>query len=140
MKTSSSHDEGCERRWLLNTIEFKGENGTVKEAVVEEINWQKAENGRLTMVGTGKTETIRADIVFLALGFVHPIHEGLLDELGVVYDVRGNVAVDRESRSSVANVFATGDAVMGASLVVKAIASGRKVAECVHQMLTEEKD
>ena len=92
------------RRWLLNTIEFKGENGTVKEAVVEEINWQKAENGRLTMVGTGKTETIRADIVFLALG------------------------------------FATGDAVMGASLVVKAIASGRKVAECVHQMLIEEKD
>jgi glutamate synthase (NADPH/NADH) small chain len=140
LKTSSSHDEGCERRWLLNTIEFKGENGTVKEAVVEEINWQKAENGRLTMVGTGKTETIRADIVFLALGFVHPIHEGLLDELGVVYDVRGNVAVDRENRSSVVNVFATGDAVMGASLVVKAIASGRKVAECVHQMLTEEKD
>ena len=79
-------------------------------------------------------------LVFLALGFVHPIHEGLLDELGVVYDVRGNVAVDRENRSSVVNVFATGDAVMGASLVVKAIASGRKVAECVHQMLIEEKD
>ncbi len=140
LKTSSSHNEGCERRWLLNTIEFKGENGAVKEAVVEEINWQKAENGRLVMVGTGNTETIRADVVFLALGFVHPVHEGLLDELGVGYDVRGNVAVDRESRSSVANVFATGDAVMGASLVVKAIASGRKVAESIHQLLTREKD
>jgi glutamate synthase (NADPH/NADH) small chain len=137
LKTSSSHEEGCERRWLLNTLEFRGENGNVKEAVVEEISWQKADNGRLTMVGTGNIEVIKADIVFLALGFVHPVHEGLLDELGLEYDVRGNVAVDKESRSSVAKVFATGDAVMGASLVVKAIASGRKVAESVHRMLVE---
>lgn len=137
LKTSSSHEEGCERRWLLNTLEFRGENGNVKEAVVEEISWQKADNGRLTMVGTGNIEVIKADIVFLALGFVHPVHEGLLDELGLKYDVRGNVAVDKESRSSVAKVFATGDAVMGASLVVKAIASGRKVAESVHRMLVE---
>lgn len=137
LKTSSSHEEGCERRWLLNTLEFRGENGNVKEVVVEEISWQKADNGRLTMVGTGNIEVIKADIVFLALGFVHPVHEGLLDELGLEYDVRGNVAVDKESRSSVAKVFATGDAVMGASLVVKAIASGRKVAESVHRMLVE---
>ena len=137
LKTSSSHEEGCERRWLLNTLSSGAKTVNVKEAVVEEISWQKADNGRLTMVGTGNIEVIKADIVFLALGFVHPVHEGLLDELGLEYDVRGNVAVDKESRSSVAKVFATGDAVMGASLVVKAIASGRKVAESVHRMLVE---
>ena len=135
LKTSSSHEEGCERRWLLNTVEFKGENGTVKEAVVEEIEWKKGEDGRMLMVTTGKTETIKADIVFLALGFVHPVHEGLLYELGVDYDVRGNVAIDKMHKSSVAKVFATGDAAMGASLVVKAIASGRKVAEDIHRSL-----
>ncbi|MDO5524271.1 MAG: glutamate synthase subunit beta, partial [Bacteroidia bacterium] len=135
LRTSSSHEEGCERRWLLNTLEFRGEGRAVKEAVIEEIKWQKGENGRMTMVGTGNIEVIKADIVFLALGFVHPVHEGLLNELGVDYDVRGNVSVDKQNRSSVAKVFAAGDAVMGASLVVKAIASGRKVAEDVHESL-----
>ncbi|MHB9056406.1 MAG: glutamate synthase subunit beta [Paludibacteraceae bacterium] len=135
LKTSSSHEEGCERRWLLNTVEFKGEDGTVKEAVVEEIEWQKAADGRMMMVTTERTEVIKADIVFLALGFVHPVHDGLLDELGVAYDVRGNVSISKESQSSVAKVFATGDASMGASLVVKAIASGRRVAEDIHKFL-----
>ena len=135
LKTSSSHEEGCERRWLLNTIEFKGVNGVVREVVVEEIEWKKDENGRMVMINTGKTETIKADIVFLALGFVHPVHEGLLDELGVAYDARGNVAVDKDSQSSVQKVFVTGDAAMGASLVVKAIASGRKVADDIHKII-----
>lgn len=135
LKTSSSHEEGCERRWLLNTIEFKGVNGVVREVVVEEIEWKKDENGRMVMINTGKTETIKADIVFLALGFVHPVHEGLLDELGVAYDARGNVAADKDSQSSVQKVFVTGDAAMGASLVVKAIASGRKVADDIHKII-----
>ena len=135
LKTSSSHEEGCERRWVLNTIEFKGENGEVKEALVEEIKWERDENRRMTMVPTGKIEAIKADVVFLALGFVHPVHEGLLSELGVDFDARGNVYVNKQHQSSVAKVFATGDAVMGASLVVKAIASGRKVAEDVNKSL-----
>jgi len=135
LKTSSSHEEGCERRWLLNTLAFRGENGEVKEAVVEEIRWDKDERGRFTMVSTGNTETLKADLVLLALGFVHPVHEGLLNELGITYDVRGNVAVDKQHSSSVDKVFATGDAMMGASLVVKAIASGRKAAEDIHRKL-----
>jgi glutamate synthase (NADPH/NADH) small chain len=135
LKTSSSQEEGCSRRWLLNTHAFKGENGEVKEAIVEEINWEKDENGRFTMVSSGHQETLKADLVLLALGFVHPVHEGLLNELGVTYDVRGNVAVDKQHGSSVPKVFATGDAMMGASLVVKAIASGRKVAENIHRKL-----
>ena len=135
LKTSSSHEEGCERRWMLNTIEFKGENGSVNEVVVEKIDWQKSEDGRMMMVASGNVETIKADIVFLALGFVHPVHEGLLDELGVAYDPRGNVAVNKNNQSSVSKVFAAGDASLGASLVVKAIASGRKVAEDINRIL-----
>ncbi len=135
LKTSSSHEEGCERHWALNTVAFNGENGQVTEAVVEEVEWGKDENGRMKMTGTGKTEIIKADLVLLALGFVHPVHEGLLNELGVDYDVRGNVAVGKENQSNVSKVFAAGDAAMGASLVVRAIASGRKAAENIHNML-----
>ena len=103
--------------------------------MVEEIRWEKDANNRFSMISSGKTETIRAELVLLALGFVHPVQEGLLNELGVAYDVRGNVSVDKGHASSVARVFATGDAMMGTSLVVKAIASGRKVAEDIHRSL-----
>ena len=135
LKTSSSHQEGCTRRWSLNTNEFAGDKGVVTEVLVEEVEWKKDENGRYNMIPTGKTETIKADLVFLALGFVHPVHEGLLTELGVDFDGRGNVAVDKSNKSSVKKVFATGDAAIGASLVVRAIASGRKVAEEIHKIL-----
>lgn len=137
LKTSSSHEEGCERRWLLNTLAFKGENGEVKEAIVEEIEWKKDENNRFTMVSSGKTETLKADLVLLALGFLHPVQEGLLTELGIEFNVRGNIAVNPQNESNIRKVFATGDAQMGASLVVKAIASGRKVAESIHLSLSD---
>jgi glutamate synthase (NADPH/NADH) small chain len=136
LKTSSSHMEGCDRKWSLNTLAFKGENGKLTEVVVEEVEWSKDKTGRFNMKPTGKTETIKADLVFLALGFVHPVHEGLLTELGVNFDGRGNVAIDAENKSNVAKVFAAGDASMGASLVVRAIASGRKVAEDIHKSLS----
>jgi glutamate synthase (NADPH/NADH) small chain len=117
---------------------FRGENGEVKEALVEEVNWEKDGNGRFNMTSTGRKEVLKADLVLLALGFVHPVQEGLLNELGVNYDTRGNVAVDRQYLSSVAKVFAAGDAVTGASLVVKAIASGRKTAGNIHKMLLQQ--
>jgi glutamate synthase (NADPH/NADH) small chain len=135
LKTSSSHEEGCIRKWSLNTNKFIGEKGKVTEVLVEEVEWIKEENGRMNMKPTGKTETIKADLVFLALGFIHPVHEGLLTELGVGFDGRGNVATDKDSKSSVGKVFATGDAAIGASLVVRAIALGRKVAEDIHNAL-----
>jgi glutamate synthase (NADPH/NADH) small chain len=135
LKTSSSHEEGCVRKWSLNTKQFIGTNGQLTEVLVEEVDWSNDENGRLNMHPTGKTDTIKADLVFLALGFIHPIHDGLLNELELTYDARGNVATDQESLSSVAKVFVTGDAAMGASLVVRAIASGRKVAEDIHKIL-----
>ena len=135
LKTSSSHMEGCVRKWSLNTNKFIGENGKLTEVLVEEVEWSKDETGRMSMKPTGKTDLIKADLVFLALGFIHPIHEGLLTELGVQFDGRGNVAIDKENKSSIAKVFAAGDAAMGASLVVRAIASGRKVAEDIHNSL-----
>jgi glutamate synthase (NADPH/NADH) small chain len=135
LKTSSSHQEGCVRKWSLNTNKFTGVNSHLTEVLVEEVEWTKDESGRWNMKPTGKTETIKADLVFLALGFIHPVHEGLLTELGVQFDGRGNVAIDNNSKSNVGKVFATGDAAMGASLVVRAIASGRKVAEDIHNAL-----
>jgi len=135
LKTSSSHLEGCIRKWSLNTNKFIGKNGQLTEVFVEEVEWAKDESGRMNMKPTGKTETIKADLVFLALGFIHPVHEGLLTELGVSFDGRGNVATDKKSKSSVGKVFATGDAAIGASLVVRAIALGRKVAEDIHNSL-----
>lgn len=134
LKTSSSHMEGCERKWSLNTNAFTGKNGKVTEVLVEEVEWVN-ENGKFNMVPTGKKETIKADLVFLALGFVHPVQEGLLNELGVQYDGRGNVLVDKNYQSSVQKVFATGDAAIGASLVVRAIALGRKTAEKIHDTI-----
>lgn len=138
LKTSSSHEEGCTRRWLLNTISFMGEDGKVKEAMAEEVIWQKGADNKFSMVSSGNKEILKADLVLLALGFVHPVHEGLLTQLGINYDMRGNVAVDKKHSSNVEKVFATGDAIMGASLVVKAIASGRKVAEDIHQLLSQQ--
>ena len=135
LKTSSSHQEGCVRKWALNTKQFVGVKGQLTEVVVEEVEWSKDESGRMNMKPTGKTDTIKADLVFLALGFIHPVHEGLLTELGVTFDGRGNVAIDKENKSNVAKVYAAGDAAMGASLVVRAIASGRKVAEDIHKSL-----
>ena len=135
LKTSSSHKEGCIRKWSLNTNKFIGQNGQLTEVEVEEVEWTKDESGRWNMKPTGKTDIIKADLVFLALGFIHPVHEGLLTELGVEFDGRGNVAVDKTNQSNVKKVFATGDAAMGASLVVRAIASGRKVAEDIHKSL-----
>jgi glutamate synthase (NADPH/NADH) small chain len=135
LKTSSSHEEGCTRKWSLNTKQFVGQNGQLTEVIVEEVEWVKDESGRMNMQPTGKTEVIKADLVFLALGFTQPVHEGLLNELGVDYDARGNVAVDKTFKSSIDKVYATGDAAIGASLVVRAIALGRKVAEEIHKIL-----
>lgn len=136
LKTSSSHMEGCDRRWLLDTKEIKGVDGKVKEVVVEEVEWEKdPETGRMNLKHTGKTETLKADLVLLAMGFTNPVKEGLLEQLGVELDQRGNVKVDASQKSSVDKVFAAGDASTGASLVVRCIASGRKAAQNIHQYL-----
>lgn len=138
LKTSSSHEEGCQRRWLLDTRRFvHDEQGNITAIEVEQVEWTKAENGtRPTLVHTGKTETLSAQLVLLAMGFVHPKQDGLLQQLNLETDSRKNIRVDSDQMSSHAKVFATGDASTGASLVVRCIASGRKTAQCIHRYLS----
>ena len=136
LKTSSSHQEGCTRQWNLATKSFVGKNGKLTAVEVAEVEWTKNAEGRPEMKETGKKETIKADLVFLSMGFTQPIHEGLLDNLGVAYDGRGNVSA-KQNKSSVDKVFVAGDVTSGASLVVRAIASGRNAAREIDIFLKE---
>lgn len=116
LKTSSSHEEGCERRWLLTTNKFIGtKDNRVCGAEVEEVEWKpNPDGGRPIMVPTGKKETIECDIVFLAMGFLRP-----------------------EQPKFAENVFVAGDAATGASLVVRCIAGGRKAAQQIDAYLSK---
>jgi len=140
LKTSSSHKEGCERRWALDTRKFIGENGRVTAVEVEEVKWEKDQSGRLQLIRTGNVDVIQADLVFLAMGFVHPVQEGLVEQLNLTVDGRKNIAVSKSMETSYAKVFAAGDAIYGAGLVVRSIASGRDVAKQIHYYLDKKKD
>lgn len=141
LKTSSSHLEGCDRRWLLDTRRFiPDSDGRVREVEVETVEWKKdPETSRMDLVHTGKTETIKADLVLLAMGFTNPVPEGVIDVLGLEKDSRGNVKVNEKGQSSNPKVFAAGDVSTGASLVVRCIASGRKAAQGIHDFLMSDK-
>jgi glutamate synthase (NADPH) small chain len=136
LKTTSSHEEGCLRRWYLDTKRFIGENGNVTGVEVETVEWKKDENGRMNIIHTGKTEILKADFVLLAMGFVHPVLEGLLETLNVSLDGRKNVISGVNAETSQKKVFAAGDITQGASLVVRAIASGRKAAAGINAYLS----
>lgn len=136
LKTSSSHLEGCERRWLLDTRKFIGKDGHVDEVEVEGVEWEKdATTGRMNLKHTGTVEKLPAQLVLLAMGFTNPKAEGLLEQLGVEKDARGNVKVGDGQQTSVEKVFAAGDASTGASLVVRCIASGQKAAKGIDEYL-----
>jgi glutamate synthase (NADPH/NADH) small chain len=135
LKTSTSHEEGCERHWGISTLRFLGEDHKVTGVEVEDVNWQN-ENGRYNMIPVeGTRRIIEADLVLLALGFVHPVIEGLLSEIEVELNMRKNIRVDEHNLTSREKVFAAGDSVSGASLVVNAIASGRKAASDIDRFL-----
>ena len=137
LRTSSSHMEGCDRKWALSTKRLIGENGRVKEAEVVEVAWDKDANGRWLMSEVPGTEQIlKADLILLSMGFTQPVHSGLLDELGLEYDVRGNVKVNNKKQSSVDKVFAAGDVERGASLVVHAIQCGKDAARSINEFLS----
>jgi glutamate synthase (NADPH/NADH) small chain len=136
LKSSTSHEEGCERMWSLTTKRFIGENGKLKQVEVAEVKWEKDPNGRMVMLEVpNSSKIIDADLAFLAMGFVHPYHEGLCDDLGVEYDPRGNVKAGADKKTNIDKVFVAGDATRGPSLVVHAIAEGRKMAQNVHEFL-----
>jgi glutamate synthase (NADPH/NADH) small chain len=129
LKTTTSHEEGCERIWNLSTLRFTGSENSVTGAEVEEVQWEFASGRYIMNPVPGSRRIIEADLILLALGFVHPVLEGLLSELGLELDGRRNIKVNESQSTSIDKVFAAGDSVTGASLVVNAIASGRKAAE-----------
>ena len=137
LKTSSSHLEGCDRRWLLDTRKFVADDkGRVKEVEVEEVEWEKdPETGRMNLIHTGRKDTIKAELVLLAMGFTNPVAEGIIDTLGLDKDARGNVKTSDNGQSSNEKVFAAGDVATGASLVVRCIASGRNAAKGIDAYL-----
>ncbi len=137
LKTSSSHQEGCERFWSLETKKITGKEGQANTIELQEVKWEKVNgNGQMNKsVVSKKAVKFDADLVFLAMGFTQPIHEGLLNDLKLDYDNRGNVVINDKFQTSNPKVFAVGDAVLGASLVVRALASGRDAAEHVNAFL-----
>jgi glutamate synthase (NADPH) small chain len=137
LKTSSSHEEGCDRYWNIVTKRFIGENGHVKQVEIADVEWIGS-NGRMEMREMpGSTRLIDVDLVLLSMGFVHPVHEGLLADLNLELNERGNIKADQKHKTSKAKVFTAGDSMVGASLVVTAIASGRKAAQAIMDYLNE---
>ncbi|MGA2062086.1 MAG: glutamate synthase subunit beta [Thermoguttaceae bacterium] len=134
MRTSSSQEEGCQRHWSALTKALVGTNGQVTHLVGCEIDWVAGPKGWEMQEVPGTDFTFPADLVLIAMGFVHVVHEGLIGELGLQLDRRGNVIVEHWM-SSVPGVFAAGDTVRGASLVVHAINHGRLAAAAVDRWL-----
>ena len=134
LRTSSSHEEGCDRDWSVATKSFVGENGKVKELVASKVEWK---NGKMEEVPNSEFK-IKADLVLLAMGFLGP-QQNLLDKFGVDKDQRGNAAASTEGEKSYytskAKVFAAGDMRRGQSLVVWAIREGRQCARSVDEFL-----
>jgi glutamate synthase (NADPH/NADH) small chain len=137
LRTSSSHQEGCDRDWAVATKRFEGRDGRVEKLVAVRVEWRKEAGGAMKMVEIPGSEfELPADLVLLAMGFTGPAREGMLEELAVAHDPRGNVRADTEDyRTSVAKVFAAGDMRRGQSLVVWAIREGRQCARAVDQFL-----
>ena len=122
LRTSSSHEEGCERDWSVATKQFLGQDGQVTDLQLVRLEWRD-DKGRQVMTETPGSEfNLKAGLVLLAMGFVHPVQEGMLRDLGVALDERGNVAASTaDYQTSVNKVFAAGDMRRGQSLVVWAI-------------------
>ena len=137
LRTSSSHEEGCQRDWAVTTKRFEGRDGKVERLVAARVEWQKDVTGATKMMEVPGSEfAINADLVLLAMGFVGPVQTGLLEQFGVERDARSNVKADTEDyRTSVPKVFAAGDMRRGQSLVVWAIREGRQAARSVDAFL-----
>ena len=135
-KTSSSHEEGCERLWSVRTIRFSGENGEVKKISAVRVSTGKDADGSMVMNEIPGTEfELQADLVFLSMGFMHVAHEGIVNSYNLKLDDHGNIQVDSNFMTSVEGVFSAGDSVRGASLVVWAIHHGREAAKGISRYL-----
>ena len=138
MRTSSSHEEGCERQWSVTTKKFSGGGGIqVEQLHCCRVEWVKEGKAWIPKELPATDFVLRADLVLLAMGFVHVVHEGLVQALDLELDDRGNIKTDRHQTSQ-PWVFAAGDAALGASLVVRAIKSGRDAAAAIDHWLRQQ--
>jgi len=139
MKTTSSHEEGCERQWAMATKEFIGdEKGNLKALKIVQLEWKMSDDGRPArfVEVAGTEQVIPCELALLAMGFVHPQHEGLVNDLTVELDERGNVrAAEKSYQTNIEKIFAAGDIRRGQSLVVWAISEGRECARKVDEFL-----
>ena len=137
LRTSSSHEEGCERQWSIVTKEFIGdEKGNLAALKIAEVEIKKTEPGKAPGFSEipGTEKTIPCELALLGMGFLYPQHTGLLDQLGIDYDERGNIKASRY-QTSIEKIFAAGDMRRGQSLVVWAISEGREAARAVDKYL-----
>ena len=129
LRSSPAHEEGGIRDYNILTKSFSGKDGQLEKLHAVRVEWATGEDGRPSMTEVPNSEMeVETDLVLLAMGFLHPEHEGMLTKLGVELDPRGNVKVDENKMTSVPGVFSGGDMARGQSLVVWAIAEGREVA------------
>jgi glutamate synthase (NADPH/NADH) small chain len=138
LRTSSSHEEGCDRQWAVMTKEFIGDKkGNLKGVRLVDVEWAVPEGGGRANIREieGSEREIPCELALLAIGFLYPQFEGMLEQLGIEVDGRGNV-VDANYQTNVAKVFAAGDMRRGQSLVVWAISEGREAAKSVDNYLT----
>ncbi|MFO1247054.1 MAG: glutamate synthase subunit beta [Alphaproteobacteria bacterium] len=137
LRTSSSHQEGCERDWSVQTKRAIGENGKITALECVRVDWQLGDGGQMKLVEVPGSEfTLKADLVLLAMGFVGPRKAGLVEQSGVELDARGNVKAPLSNyQTSKGKIFACGDMRRGQSLVVWAIREGRQCARGVDEFL-----
>lgn len=134
LRTSSSHEEGCQRRWSVMTKKLSGSSTHVEQLHGCQVEWTKESDGWKMKELEGTNFVLKTDLVFLALGFVHVEYKGLVTDLGLQLDNSGNVIVNNYQTSK-DWVFAAGDTISGASLVVHAINSGRQAATAINRWL-----
>ena len=135
LRTSSSHEEGVKRDWSISTKEFLGSKGKLKEVHCVRVEWKAPAPGQrpVPVEIPGSDFNLPAELVTLAMGFVHVEHSKLIKELGVQTDERGNIKTDGKYKTTAKKVYAAGDADIGASLVVRAICHGRDAAKKIHE-------
>jgi NAD(P)H-dependent glutamate synthase small subunit len=138
LRTSTSHEEGCQRRWSVMTQKFSSRGHRVENLHGVEVEWVKQKDRLVPRELPGSEFVMKVDLVLLAMGFVHVTHSGLVDQLGLDLDGRGNVVINENFETSKPGIYAAGDTQRGASLVVHAIAAGRKAAAAMDARLREE--
>ncbi|WP_234121053.1 glutamate synthase subunit beta [Clostridium hydrogenum] len=138
-KTTSSHEEGCIREFCVSTKKVEGKDGFIENLKGIRVEWEKDASGRMSMKEVEGSEfEQKVDLILIAMGFVHPQHEGAINDLGLKLDGRGNVVADENYKTSDDKVFTAGDMRTGQSLVVHAIHDGRQAAKAIDEYLMGE--